>query len=70
MMIAGVSLSIACHRDSFDKGLKEGLTKTLGNYDPDKINFDEVQAGVSYLPLGQSTNTIEKTDQKVAISKC
>lgn len=47
MMDAGVGASVACYRDTFAKGLHDGLTQTLITYDPHKGNFDFAQANVS-----------------------
>ncbi|KAI8428056.1 hypothetical protein MSG28_002344 [Choristoneura fumiferana] len=44
VMDAGVGASVACYRDTFAKGLHDGLTQTLITYDPHKGNFDFAQA--------------------------
>lgn len=46
MMDAGVGASVACYKDTFSKGLYDGLTQTLTSYDPDKANFNFAQATV------------------------
>lgn len=49
MMDAGVAASVACYRDTFAKGLYDGLTQTINNYDPQKANFDFAQSTVCLL---------------------
>lgn len=46
MMDAGVGASVACYRDTFAKGLNNGLTHTITNYDQNKANFDFAQSTV------------------------
>lgn len=46
MMGVGVGASVACYRDTFAKGLHDGLKHTLEVYDPKKANFDFAQTTV------------------------
>lgn len=46
MMEAGVGASVACYRDTFAKGLRDGLTETITHYNPQKANFDFAQTKV------------------------
>lgn len=46
MMDAGVGASVVCYRDTFAKGLHDGLTQTIATYDPQKPNFDFAQSKV------------------------
>lgn len=46
MMDAGVGASVACYRDTFSKGLRDGLTQTLESYNPNKDNFNFAQSKV------------------------
>lgn len=48
MMDAGVGASVACYRDTFAKGLHDGLTQTLASNNPNKDNFNFAQATVKY----------------------
>ena len=49
MMDAGVGASVVCYRDTFAKGLHDGLTQTIATYDPQKANFDFAQSKVWFL---------------------
>lgn len=48
MMDAGVGASAVCYRDTFARGLHDGLTKTIISYDPQKANFDFAQSTVFF----------------------
>ncbi|XP_072937089.1 tetraspanin-7-like [Epargyreus clarus] len=70
MMDAGVGASVACYRDTFSKGLHDGLTQTIVNYDPKKANFDFAQSTLHCCGVANYTDWIRLSSQKVIPTSC
>ncbi|CAH2067081.1 unnamed protein product, partial [Iphiclides podalirius] len=70
MMDVGVAASVACYRDTFAKGLHDGLTQTINSYDPHKANFDFAQSTLHCCGVSNYTDWIRSSPLKVIPMSC
>ncbi|XP_049867782.1 tetraspanin-7-like isoform X2 [Pectinophora gossypiella] len=70
MMDAGVGASVACYRDTFAKGLHDGLTNTLTSYNPQKANFDFAQSTLHCCGVSNYTDWMRLSPQRVIPISC
>ncbi|CAH0725996.1 unnamed protein product, partial [Brenthis ino] len=70
MMDAGVGASVVCYRDTFAKGLHDGLTHTIATYDPQKANFDFAQSKLQCCGVSNYTDWMRLSPQRVIPISC
>ncbi|CAK1602964.1 unnamed protein product [Parnassius mnemosyne] len=70
MMNVGITASVICYRDTFAKGLHDGLTQTVRNYDPHKANFDFAQSTLQCCGVSNYTDWIRSSPQKIIPVSC
>ncbi|XP_050361488.1 tetraspanin-7-like [Nymphalis io] len=70
MMDAGVGASVVCYRDSFAKGLHDGLSHTISTYDPNKANFDFAQSKLHCCGVTNYTDWMRLSPQRVIPISC
>ncbi|XP_073941976.1 tetraspanin-7-like [Choristoneura fumiferana] len=70
VMDAGVGASVACYRDTFAKGLHDGLTQTLITYDPHKGNFDFAQANLHCCGVSNYSDWVRLSPQRTIPTSC
>ncbi|XP_059060394.1 tetraspanin-7-like isoform X1 [Achroia grisella] len=70
MMDAGVGASVACYRDTFAKGLYDGLTQTLISQNPQKNNFDLAQSTLHCCGVSNYTDWVKLSPQRVIPISC
>ncbi|XP_041969353.1 tetraspanin-7-like [Aricia agestis] len=70
MMDVGVSASVVCYRDTFAKGLQDGLTQTIINYDPKKTNFDFAQSTLQCCGVANYSDWMRLSPQRVIPISC
>nr|XP_037866654.1 tetraspanin-7 isoform X2 [Bombyx mori] len=70
MMEAGVGASVACYRDTFAKGLRDGLTETITHYNPQKANFDFAQTKLHCCGVNNYTDWMRMSPQRVIPISC
>ncbi|GBP88741.1 Tetraspanin-7 [Eumeta japonica] len=69
MMDAGVGASVACYKDTFSKGLHDGLTQSLANYKyPERANFDFTQSTLHCCGVNNYTDWLSR--QKLIPLSC
>ncbi|XP_063376448.1 tetraspanin-7-like [Cydia fagiglandana] len=69
MMDAGVGASVACYRDTFSKGLYDGLTQTLVSSDQHRGNFDLAQATLHCCGVSNYTDWV-RVQRSIPLSCC
>ncbi|XP_039763371.1 tetraspanin-7-like isoform X1 [Pararge aegeria] len=70
MMDAGVGASAICYRDTFARGLHDGLTKTIISYNPQKANFDFAQSALQCCGVSNYTDWMRLSPQRVIPISC
>ncbi|KAL0894927.1 hypothetical protein ABMA27_013428 [Loxostege sticticalis] len=70
MMDAGVGASVACYRDTFAKGLHDGLTQTLASNNPNKDNFNFAQATLHCCGVSNYTDWTRLSPKRVIPTSC
>ncbi|XP_045762473.1 tetraspanin-7-like [Maniola jurtina] len=70
MMDAGVGASAVCYRDTFTRGLHDGLTKTIISYNPEKANFDFAQSTLQCCGVSNYTDWMRLSPQRVIPISC
>ncbi|XP_052747094.1 tetraspanin-7 [Bicyclus anynana] len=70
MMELGVGASAICYRDTFAKGLHDGLTKSIITYNPKKANFDFAQATLQCCGVSNYTDWMRLSPQRVIPISC
>ncbi|XP_032530105.2 tetraspanin-7-like [Danaus plexippus] len=70
MTDAGVGASVVCYRDTFAKGLHDGLTHTIVTYNPQKPNFDFAQSTLYCCGVNNYTDWMRLSPQRVIPISC
>ncbi|KAG7311363.1 hypothetical protein JYU34_002402 [Plutella xylostella] len=70
IMIAGVGMSLFCYRETFPKGLHDGLTQSVLTYDPDRNNIDFAQANMQCCGVSNYTDWVRLSPKRVIPFSC
>ncbi|XP_038208031.1 tetraspanin-7-like [Zerene cesonia] len=70
MMELGVCASVVCYKGTFSKGLHDGLTQSVKNYDREKANFDFAQSTLHCCGVSNYTDWMVMSPQRVIPTSC
>ncbi|KPJ06431.1 Tetraspanin-7 [Papilio machaon] len=66
----GLMVSVVCYKNALYKGLFDGLTRTIHNYNPDTTNFDFAQSTFQCCGVTNYTDWIKSSPTKVIPTSC